>query len=220
MRPTKPISQVVRNLIAPSFTNRHHTPSTFDVVHPGTGTVASTVERSVAHDIKHAVDAASSGLHAWKSTSLQHRKDVLTRAGALLSDEASGWASRLVEANMAETSVTRWWSSAQIGMGTGAISGLVDSADAALAEETQEAEHGELGNTGRSNTPATFKISREPFGVCLAMAPWNAVSRSCTADLTAGTYPDAARDCDSARGGQHGRAQDDGARAAHTDAVG
>ncbi|BEI95945.1 hypothetical protein CcaverHIS631_0108940 [Cutaneotrichosporon cavernicola] len=138
--------------------------STFDVVHPGTGKVVHAVQRSTAADIAAAVDAAHGALPGWRSTLLSERKAILSRASALLKDEGSGWAKRLVEANVAETSCGAWWAGEQVGAVPHFIDALVGAADEALKEEMVEF-HG-----------STYKLGREPYGVCLAIAAWNAVT--------------------------------------------
>lgn len=131
------LSALVRNLVPrPSAS-----PATFAISHPSKGVVHS-VERSTPADVTSALDSLSSGLQKWKATPLAERAAVFSRAAEILSDESSGWAAKLVESNMAETSVTKWWSAAQIGMATGALRTLAGSAEAALKEEEVALEHG------------------------------------------------------------------------------
>lgn len=110
--------------------------STFDVVHPGTGRVVHAVQRSTAADLSAAVDAAHAAALGWRSTPLGERKAILSRAAALLREE--GWATRLVEANVAETSCGKWWAAEQVGAVPHFIDALVGAADEALAEASVE----------------------------------------------------------------------------------
>ncbi|GMK54907.1 hypothetical protein CspeluHIS016_0114930 [Cutaneotrichosporon spelunceum] len=135
--------------------------STFNVVHPGTGEVVHAVQRSTASDITTAIDTAHAALPNWRATPLSERKAVFSRASALL---RGGWAQRLADANESETSCGTWWATEQAAAAPHFIDALVAAADAALAEEHVEV-HG-----------STYTISREPYGVCLAIAAWNAVT--------------------------------------------
>jgi acyl-CoA reductase-like NAD-dependent aldehyde dehydrogenase len=134
---------LVRNLIArPAAAPASHT--TFNVVHPGSGAAIHQVERSTAVDLTSAIDAAAAGLPKWKATTLEQRKAVVTRVCELLADETNGWAAKLVKANMEETPVPEFWSAAQIHMAVGSLKTLVESADAALAEQTLTEGHCEF----------------------------------------------------------------------------
>lgn len=132
MHRTIPLAMLVRNLIAQS--TKSAPAKTFDVVHP-TGAVAHAVERSTPTDLKEAVDAVAAGLPKWSNTPISERKAIFERAAALVSGPESIWTQKLHDANMKETSVTKWWSSFQLGGLPIFIKALADSAEAALKEE-------------------------------------------------------------------------------------
>lgn len=130
---------IVRNIINPSTSTSTSAPSsTFDISHPGTGKVVHAVERSTPQDISASIDTAAAGLPGWRSTPLNERKAIFTRAAALLKDERSGWAKRMHEANVAETSCSNWWAGEQVSVVPHFIEALVGAADEALAEENVE----------------------------------------------------------------------------------
>ncbi|KLT40383.1 aldehyde dehydrogenase [Cutaneotrichosporon oleaginosum] len=138
--------------------------ATFDVVHPGTGQRVHAVQRSTASDLFAAVDATAAALPGWRDTPLRERQAVFSRAAALLKDADSGWAQRLISANVSETSCGDWWATEQVGAVPHFLEALVNAAPDALKEDSVDF-HG-----------STYKISREPYGVCLAIAAWNAVA--------------------------------------------
>lgn len=124
---------LVRNLIgsdAPS------TRQTYDVVHPGTSVTAHQVQRATEEDVVRAVEVAHGAFPAWKSTPLAKRIEILNRAASLIEDKSSGWAERLIAANIAETSVTNFWATEQIRQAVPGIRALTAAANEALAEVT------------------------------------------------------------------------------------
>ncbi|KAL1405717.1 hypothetical protein Q8F55_007387 [Vanrija albida] len=136
--------------------------ATFDVVHPTLGRVHS-VQRSSAADIEAAIATAHAALPAWRGTPLAERKDIILRAADLLTDPAESWASRLIEANVAETSSSEGWAAGLTGNTHNFMRALVEVADDALAPFEIK------------TSDSTCTLTREPYGVCLAMAAWNAV---------------------------------------------
>lgn len=131
---------VVRNLIGPTATKPA---ATFDV-HPGTGKNVHEIERSTAEDITRAIDTVHAGLPGWRSTPLSERQAVFARAAALIKDENSGWAKRLHEANVSETSCTDWWAGEQLKVVPSFIEGIAEAAEEALKEDEIEYHGGEL----------------------------------------------------------------------------
>lgn len=132
---------VVRNLIGESA--RGEPERTYNVLHPGTLAVVHQVERSTKNDIAQAIATAHSGLAAWSAKPLSERKAIISRAASILADESSGWAKRMHEANMAETSCPEWWAGEQGRAVPKFLDALVDCAEEALREETVEVGPGE-----------------------------------------------------------------------------
>ncbi|TXT06176.1 hypothetical protein VHUM_03649 [Vanrija humicola] len=154
--------ELVRNLLGAPPSEPPPTLKSYPVTTPATNNVAYHAERSTAHDVEAAVTVAHNYTRVWACTPLRNRTDVARRAAALLQDEGSGWAARLLAANVAETSVSAWWASEQLRFLPGFMKQLAHCAKDALAPE-------EIA-TGNSK----FTISREPYGVCLAITTWNA----------------------------------------------
>ncbi|TXT15791.1 hypothetical protein VHUM_00294 [Vanrija humicola] len=148
----------VRNLIY-GHQPAHY--STYDVVHPQHG-VVQAVEKSTELDIVAAIGAAHRASLSWRQTSLAERCEIVRRAADLLADETSGWRRRIDDANEAETPVSPKW----LGLldVPAFMRGLADTAEAALADEEVKA------------NGSTYTIERRPYGVCLAMAAWNAAT--------------------------------------------
>ncbi|KAL1409388.1 hypothetical protein Q8F55_003371 [Vanrija albida] len=154
--------EVVRNLLGSLPTPPTPALRTYAVTTPATNNVAYRAERSSPADAETAVTVAHNYRRAWGSTPLRNRTDVARRAAALLQDEGSGWATRLLAANVAETSVSAWWAREQLRFVPGFIKEL-----RACAKEALAASEVASGNS-------KFTLSREPYGVCLAVGTWNA----------------------------------------------
>lgn len=161
------------------------TRQTFDVVHPGTGITAHQVQRSTAADLDRAVDVVHGGLPAWRATPLARRKEIMNRAAAIVEDKASGWADRLLAANVAETSVTQFWAGLQLTMVPEAIRALTSAADEALAETTVSHQNREQSACG----VLTFKTSTSFKGSHSAHVSLSRRGTQCTFSLCALSSP-------------------------------
>ncbi|WOO79887.1 Vanillin dehydrogenase [Vanrija pseudolonga] len=162
MGPTHLPPELVRNLLGAPPSPPTPDLKSYPVITPSTNNIAYHAERSSPSDIDTAVTVAHNYRRTWASTPLRNRTDVARRAAALLQDESSGWAERLLASNVAETSVSAWWASEQIRFLPGFMKHLASCAKDALAPEEVVA-----GNS-------KFTLTREPYGVCLAIGTWNA----------------------------------------------
>lgn len=186
------MSKVIPNLIGSSPAK---VTATFDVVHPTNG-VVHAVQRSTPADIEAAIATAHAALPSWRDTPLAERKAIVIRAADLLTDPNETWAQRLIDANVAETSSSEGWAKGLTGNTHNFMRALVEVADEALAPfeiKTNDCEFlqwcdGADITDGRCL--ALCVLTREPYGVCLAMAAWNAVQiltmRSTITPLLAG----------------------------------
>ena len=147
--------------------------STYAVVHPGTGVHVHDVEAATPDEVDQKVQKAYSTFvsDTWPR---EEARNVMREAARLIRDRSTGWGDRLVASNKAETSIPDWWAHAQVAMVPDFLDQLSASAAEALAPQS-------YGDT---------LVEREPFGVCLAMAAWNAphllTSRAVCTPLLAG----------------------------------
>ncbi|CAO1634429.1 unnamed protein product [Parajaminaea phylloscopi] len=138
--------------------------TTFDVVRPErapNSKVHSVVSCSV-EDAVSAVEAAAKAFPAWKATSFSERRKIFNRAAELLSQRADEYKQLTVEETCLDLSFADFEIN-QLG-----VPGL---------EETGAVISSALTGEFLPRTDASGRrelIQREPFGVVLGIAPWNA----------------------------------------------
>ncbi|WWD19969.1 hypothetical protein CI109_104442 [Kwoniella shandongensis] len=153
---------IVKNLTGKPDTDSRNT-SLFGVVHPATHEAVHQVERSSRESFSKALQICHDALPSWSAQPLAERCSIFEKAASLLQDGSTDWKSRLAEANMKETSVTSWWTNEQLDGVPLFIRELTRAAHEVLVPEVMNADK------------STVHIERLPFGVCLAIAAWNAV---------------------------------------------
>lgn len=131
----------------------------FERINPLTGELASTAVAMQAQDMSAIVESAQHGFEQWSTFGPNARRDVLLKASAaLLSNRAE-----FVEAMMSEIGATEAWAAFNLNL---AASMLRESASIT----TQIA-----GEVIPSDKPGLLSMAvREPVGVVLGIAPWNA----------------------------------------------
>lgn len=133
--------------------------ATFDRRNPVTGAVATVAAAASVADARAAVHAAQSAFAEWSATTPTHRREVLTRAAARLTDLSGPFA----EAIVAETGAPAHWADFNVGLAAGMLREA-----AALTTAVR-------GETIPSDVPGSRAMGvRTPAGVVLGMAPWNA----------------------------------------------
>lgn len=132
-------------------------PATFDRLDPCTDLPASRAAAGRAADAEAMADLAAAAFARWSQTSGEERAAILRRAKALL----RGNAERIGELMTTEIGATKDWVEFNISIGEAAF-----EAAAKLAVE-----HDPRGIPTEGE--GSFAV-RQPVGVCLAMAPWNA----------------------------------------------
>jgi acyl-CoA reductase-like NAD-dependent aldehyde dehydrogenase len=135
--------------------------STFERIDPFTGEVATVAAGASREDARAAVDAAAAAFPAWSRTPADERERLLNAAADLLDERAQAIAQTMIE----ECGGTFGWGmfncmlAAGMLRAAGALAGRVDGA----AEEIE------------SGVPGLqAKAIRQPAGVVVGMAPWNA----------------------------------------------
>ncbi len=133
--------------------------ATFPRISPICYSTVSVAAAATPDDAMEAANAAASAFPQWSRSSPNARRTILERAGLLLLERKPDF----VEAMMTEIGATALWSEFNVDL---ASKILIDAA----AMTTQVS--GLIIPTDRES--ATSFAVRQPAGVCLAIAPWNA----------------------------------------------
>lgn len=132
---------------------------TFDRCNPVTGEVATTVRAATVADVDAACDAAQAAFPAWSGLGPNARRAVLTKAAA----ELEARAPQFIDAMMGEIGATQGWAGFNLALAAGVVR-------EAAAMTTQIS-----GEVIPSDKPGCIAMAlREPVGVMLGIAPWNA----------------------------------------------
>lgn len=132
---------------------------TFERTNPITGAPASVAAAATAEDARRAADAAAAAFATWSETPPKVRRTVLLDAAERLRGGVDGF----IEAMGEEIGATEGWARFNVGL---AADMLVEAA--ALTTQIS----GEVIPTDRPGSTAI--AVRQPVGVVLSMAPWNA----------------------------------------------
>jgi acyl-CoA reductase-like NAD-dependent aldehyde dehydrogenase len=131
----------------------------FDRLNPISGEVASTVAAASVDDARQAANAAAKAFPAWATIGPGQRRRILNAAADKLQERAQDF----VAAMAAETGATAGWAMFNVML-------AADMLREAAAMTTQIA-----GEVIPSNRPGSLAMAvRQPAGVVLSMAPWNA----------------------------------------------
>lgn len=131
----------------------------FERINPITGAVASSAQAMQASDIPAIADKADAAFPIWAATGPNARRAVLMKAAAALESKADAF----VEAMMAEIGATKGW----------ALFNLVLAAS--IVREAAALTTQISGEVIPSDKPGCLAMAlREPVGVILGIAPWNA----------------------------------------------
>lgn len=132
---------------------------TFDRIDPLTGAIASTAPAMCAADIPEIAERAQAGFAEWSVTGPNARRAVLMKAAAALEARKDAF----TDAMMAETGSTAGWAGFNLMLAVGMVR-------EAAALTTQIG-----GEVIPSDKPGCIAMAlREPVGVILGIAPWNA----------------------------------------------
>jgi len=131
----------------------------FERINPLTGALASTAQAMQASDIPAITAKAASAYPAWAAMGPNARRAVLMKAATALESRADAF----VEAMMGEIGATKGWALFNLGLAASMVR-------EAAALTTQIA-----GEVIPSDKPGCVAMAlREPVGVMLGIAPWNA----------------------------------------------
>ncbi|KAH8594329.1 putative salicylaldehyde dehydrogenase [Bisporella sp. PMI_857] len=137
----------------------HKTEASFPVHNPATGSLLHNFSSASIADTDLAISAAQSAFSSWKLVRPSAKRDIFLRAAAILEAKKEELANYLVQ----ETGAAKVWADFNVG----------------LASEILKDVAGRLTTIqGTIPTTATEGMSalvfKEPYGVILAIAPWNA----------------------------------------------
>jgi acyl-CoA reductase-like NAD-dependent aldehyde dehydrogenase len=131
----------------------------FERLSPVTGGLSTVTSAATLEDAMRAADAAAAAFPAWAATTPADRRALLERAARILLEHEA----RITAIMMSETGATRAWCAFNIRLGSEIFrdaAGMTTHVSGAIIP------------TDRPGVTA-FAI-RQPAGVCLAIAPWNA----------------------------------------------
>ena len=133
--------------------------TTFDRLNPVTGEVATTAHAASVADANAVVDAAAAAFPAWSALGPNARRALLNKAAAALEARAP----QFIDAMMGEIGATQGWAGFNLMLAAGIVR-------EAAAMTTQIG-----GEVIPSDKPGCLAMAlREPVGVMLGIAPWNA----------------------------------------------
>jgi len=133
--------------------------ATFERKNPVTGETVTVAAAATLEDAAKAVDAAAKAFPAWSETGPAERRKILLAAAASLTDRADD----IVKAMGEEIGATEGWARFNVML---ASNMLIEAAS--LTTQIK-------GEIVPSNRPGSMAMAvRQPAGVILAMAPWNA----------------------------------------------
>ncbi|NIJ07590.1 acyl-CoA reductase-like NAD-dependent aldehyde dehydrogenase [Sphingomonas vulcanisoli] len=133
--------------------------ATFQRINPVTGEVATTAPAASVEDAAAAADRAQNAFPIWSDMGPNARRAILSKAA----DALAAYSDAIIEAMMAETGATEGWVRFNLMLAVGMIR-------EAAALTTQIA-----GEVIPSDKPGCIAMAlREPVGVILGIAPWNA----------------------------------------------
>lgn len=145
--------------IAPTTTTTGTGTASFTRNNPVTGEAATTAKAFSVADAGAAVEAAAAAFPAWSALGPNARRAALTKAAAALESKVDAF----VDAMMREIGATEGWARFNLMLAAGMIR-------EAAALTTQIA-----GEVIPSDKPGCIAMAiREPVGVMLGIAPWNA----------------------------------------------
>ena len=131
----------------------------FERLNPISGQVATRAAAATVEDARRAADAAAAAFPEWSSTTPKERRKVLLKAADVL----EGKGPQFVEAMGAEIGATAGW----------AMFNVMLAAD--MLREAASLVTQIKGEIIPSNRPGSLAMAvRQPAGVVLSMAPWNA----------------------------------------------
>ncbi|KAL2199997.1 aldehyde dehydrogenase domain-containing protein [Corynascus similis CBS 632.67] len=136
-----------------------HPERRFNVVSPATGKVVHEAGSASEADVRAAIDTAADAFKTWKKSLPRERRDILLKAADVMAQRKEELGNYMMD----ETGCPRQWADFNV---DAARELIIDVAGRIAGIE------GSMPTPHDANTGAL--ILKEPFGVVLAIAPWNA----------------------------------------------
>ncbi|TIA87110.1 hypothetical protein E3P99_03382 [Wallemia hederae] len=133
----------------------------YTVKHPNTGNLPHSVASASDADVSEAIATAHAAFKSWKKTTHDQRRDVLLKAAQITRQRAG----EFFEAYSSELDVNQFFADFLVSVACDLIETTASVIIPAMT--------GDMPPTKRANE-ALYMCDREPYGVCLTMAPWNA----------------------------------------------
>jgi len=131
----------------------------FHRLNPVSGKPFTRAAAASVPDVEAAVRAAAEAFSAWAATGPGKRRDLLLRAAEVLVAHQSAFVASMI----AETGATEGWAGFNVAFGAS----ILREAAAMTTQVT--------GEIIPSDVPGNLAMAiRQPVGVCLGIAPWNA----------------------------------------------
>ena len=131
----------------------------YQVLSPNGNQVISEAASAIEADVQVAVSQAAMAFASWSQMQPNTRRDILLKASDLLLARQQ----EFIERMCAETGATTHWAEFNCQLG------------AEMLRSAAMIPHQIKGEVIPSNKPETLSMAlRQPVGICLAMAPWNA----------------------------------------------
>ncbi|KAH8682433.1 aldehyde dehydrogenase domain-containing protein [Xylariales sp. PMI_506] len=136
-----------------------HPESKFDVVSPGTGEVLHQCGIATSAEAEAAIDAAARAAPAWRRTTPGQRRDILLRASEIMVKRQA----ELHQYMQSEVGADPGWASFNINLAAEMLKDVAGriSSLAGIVPTLADPDQGAM-------------VVKEPYGVVLAIAPWNA----------------------------------------------
>lgn len=148
------INLLINNTDTPASQNR-----TFTRKNPITGDIATTAAAATSADAIRAADAAASAFPAWSKTGPGARRAILLKAADIMESKGEEFGRRV----LVETGSTAMWG----GFNAHLAANMLREAASMTTQIT--------GDVIPSDVPGSFAMGiRQPAGVVLGIAPWNA----------------------------------------------
>ncbi|HVY19806.1 MAG TPA: aldehyde dehydrogenase [Bauldia sp.] len=126
---------------------------------PFTGKAATKAAAASVADVNRAIETAAAAFPAWSKTGPSERRAILNKAADVMASKAD----EFIRLAMEETGATGPW----IGFNVMLASGMLREAAAMTTQIT--------GEVIPADKPGVLSLTiRQPAGVCVGMAPWNA----------------------------------------------
>ncbi|KAI1464104.1 aldehyde dehydrogenase [Daldinia caldariorum] len=136
----------------------HLVEKTFDLISPDTGKVLHKCGIATEEDARAAIEAAAAAGQQWRNSSIAERRDIILRAAEIIDRRKEELAKYLLDEVGAERGLADFNLTTIVNM-TKDVAGRVSAVE------------GSIPPCGPGRTALLVK---EPYGVVLAMAPWNA----------------------------------------------